>query len=62
MSSEFVLHISKSYDYWLLSFDKKNLILETILKILFQVKKLCTAFQIFYVPLINLNKVATSHV
>ena len=61
LSSEFVLHVKQAHDYRLLSFKKKNLIIEQILKIMSQVKKICTAFQMFYVPMINLNKVCTSH-
>ena len=61
MSSEFVLHVKNSYDYRLLSFEKKNDIIETILKIMCVERKLCSAFQVYYVPMINLNGVMTTH-
>ena len=44
MSSEFVLHIKKDYDYRFLSFENKNLIIEYILKIMSAVRNLCTMF------------------
>lgn len=61
MSSEFVLHVKNSYDYRMLSFKHKNLIVETILKILCVVKKICTVFPVYYVPMINLNRIMTTH-
>jgi len=61
MSSEFVFHVRKNYDYRMLSFKHKNLIVETILKVLCVVKKICTVFHVYYVPMINLNKVMTTH-
>ena len=61
MSSEFVLHVKNSYDYRLLSFEKKNEIIETILKIMCVERKICSAFQVYYVPMINLNGVMTTH-
>lgn len=59
-SSEFVLHIKNSYDYRFLSYDHRTEIIETILTILVNVKKLCTAFKIYEIDLINLNSVMTS--
>ena len=59
-SSEFVLHIKAAYDYRFLSFDHRTEIIETILSILVNVKKLCSAFKIYEVDLINLNSVMTS--
>ena len=44
MSSEFVLHIKKDYDYRFLSFENKNIIIEYILKIMSAVRKICTMF------------------
>ena len=60
LSSEFVIHINKNYDYRFLSFDHRTEIIETILSILVNVRKLCTAFKMYEVPLINLNTVMTS--
>ena len=60
MSSEFVLHIKKDYDYRFLSFENKNVIVEYILKIMSVVRNLCTMFQLYYVPMINLNRVMTT--
>lgn len=60
MSSEFVLHIKKDYDYRFLSFENKNVIIEYILKIMSAVRNLCTMFQLYYVPMINLNRVMTT--
>lgn len=59
-SSEFVLHVQASYDYRFLSFDHRTEIVETILYVLVSVKKLCSAFKIFEVDLINLNTVMTT--
>ena len=59
-SSEFVLHIRNSYDYRFLSFDHRSEIMETILSILVNEKKLCSVFKIYEVDLINLNSVMTS--
>lgn len=61
MSSEFVLHIKNSNDYRFLSFKQKNEIVEEILKILCLETKLCTAFPVYNVPMINLQSVMTSH-
>lgn len=44
MSSEFVLHVKKDYDYRLLSFENKNTIIEYILKIMSVVRNLCSMF------------------
>lgn len=54
MSSEFVLHIKNSNDYRYLSFRQKAEIIEEILKILCLETKLCSAFPIYNVPMINL--------
>lgn len=59
-SSEFVLHIKDSYDYRFLSYDHRTEIVETILSILVNVKKLCSAFKIYEIDLINLNSYMTS--
>jgi serum/glucocorticoid-regulated kinase 2 len=59
-SSEFVLHVKASYDYRFLSYDHRTEIIETILYILVAVRKLCTAFKIYEVELINLNTVMTT--
>ena len=61
MSSEFVLHVKDSYDYRFLSYDKKDEIIEMILRVICGELKICTAFHIFFVPMINLNSVMTSH-
>ncbi len=61
MSSEFVLHVKNSYDYRFLSYDKKDEIIETILRLICGELKLCSAFHIYFVPMINLNTVMTSH-
>jgi serum/glucocorticoid-regulated kinase 2 len=59
-SSEFVLHIKASYDYRFLSYENRTEIIETILSILVNVKKLCTAFKIYEIDLINLNGFMTT--
>jgi serum/glucocorticoid-regulated kinase 2 len=61
LSSEFVLHIKGEYDYRFLSFNRRNEIIEKILYIMCEIKKLCTAFKIYEVDLINLNSVMTTH-
>ena len=61
MSSEFVLHVKDSYDYRFLSFDQKTIIIEKILMILCVELKLCTVFPVYYVSMINLNKIMTTH-
>ena len=61
MSSEFVLHVKNSNDYRLRSFEYKNIIIENILRILCNVQKICTAFKMYYVPMINLDKIMTTH-
>lgn len=61
MSSEFVLHIKNSNDYRFLSFKQKNEIVEEILKILCLETKLCSAFPVYNVPMINLQPVMTTH-
>jgi serum/glucocorticoid-regulated kinase 2 len=61
LSSEFVLHIKGEYDYRFLSFNRRTEIIEKILHIMCEVKKLCTAFKIYEVDLINLNTVMTTH-
>lgn len=61
MSSEFVLHIKNEYDYRLLSYERRQDIVETILKVICNVKKLATSFPIYGVPLINLNGIMTTH-
>lgn len=61
MSSEFVLHIKDEYDYRLLSYERRQDIIETILKVICNVKKLSTSFPTYYVPMINLNSIMTTH-
>ena len=61
MSSEFILHIKDEYDYRLLSYERRKDIVEMILFVICAVKKLSSAFPIYYVPLINLNTVMTTH-
>lgn len=61
MSSEFVIHIKNSNDYRYLSFKQKDLIIEQILKILCLETKLCSAFPVYKVPMINLQPVMTTH-
>ena len=61
MSSEFVLHIKNSNDYRYLSFKQKNQIVEEILKILCLETKLCSAFPVYNVPMINLQPIMTTH-
>ena len=59
-SSEFVLHIKDEYDYRYLSYERRSEIIETILFILCNIRKLCTAFKIYEVDAINLNQVMTT--
>jgi hypothetical protein len=54
MSSEFVLHVKNSNDYRYLSFKQKTEIVEEILRIMCAELKLCSAFPVYYVPMINL--------
>ncbi len=61
LSSEFVLHVKNSYDYRMLSFEKRNDIIESILKIMCMIRKICSVFHIYFVPMINLNRVMTTH-
>lgn len=61
MSSEFVFHVSDEHDYRYLSFAHRTALIETILYILFRVKKLCSVFKIYYVDMVNLNHVMTTH-
>jgi len=61
MSSEFVLHIKGEYDYRLLSYERRQDIIETILKVICNIKKLATSFPMYYVPMINLNSIMTTH-
>ena len=61
MSSEFILHVKDEYDYRLLSYEKRKLIIQVVLYVMCNVKKVCTAFTIYYVDLINLNSVMTTH-
>lgn len=61
MSSEFVLHVKGEYDYRLLSYERRKEIVEAILNVICNVKQLTTAFQVYYVPMINLNTVMTTH-
>lgn len=61
MSSEFVLHIKNSNDYRYLSFKQKAEIVEEILRILCAEIKLCSAFPVYNVPMINLQTIMTSH-
>ena len=61
MSSEFVLHIKEEYDYRLLSYERRQDIIETLLQVICNVKKLATAFSVYNVPMINLNSVMTTH-
>lgn len=61
MSSEFVLHIKDEYDYRLLSYERRQEIVESILKVICNVKQMSTSFPVYYVPLINLNSIMTTH-
>jgi len=61
MSNEFVLHIKDEHDYRYFSHEYRTPIIEMILYILCRVKKLCSMFKIYYVELINLDKVMTTH-
>ena len=61
MSSEFVFHVKNEYDYRLLSYERRQDIIETILRVICSVKNLSTSFPVYYVPMINLNGVMTSH-
>ena len=61
MSSEFVLHIKDEYDYRLLSYERRQEIIEVMLDVICNVKKLATSFPVYYVPMINLNSVMTTH-
>ena len=59
-SSEFILHVKNSYDYRYLCYDMRSEIIETILSILVNEKKLCNAFKIYEIDMINLNQVMTT--
>ena len=59
-SSEFVLHIKDGHDYRYLSFEHRTEIIETILAIMCSVRKLCTAFKVYELDLINLNSIMTT--
>lgn len=61
MSSEFVLHIKEEYDYRLLSYERRQEIIESILNVVCNIKQLATSFPIYYVPMINLNSIMTTH-
>lgn len=61
MSSEFVIHIKDEYDYRLLSFERRQDIIESILKVICSIKQLETSFPLYSVPMINLNSVMTTH-
>lgn len=61
MSSEFVLHIKDEHDYRYLSYDHRTVVIEMILYIMCKIKKLCSVFKIYYVDLVNLDTVMTTH-
>lgn len=61
LSSEFILHVKQQYDYRLLSYEHRKNIVEMILFVVCAVKMLSNAFPVYYVPLINLNSVMTTH-
>ena len=61
LSSEFILHIKSEYDYRFLSFNRRNEIIEKILYIMCEIKKLCTVFKVYEVDMINLGSVMTTH-
>jgi serum/glucocorticoid-regulated kinase 2 len=60
VSSEFVIHVRDEYDYRFLSYERRAEIIEKILFILCEVRKLCTAFRVYEVDQINLNSVMTT--
>lgn len=61
MSSEFIIHIKEEYDYRLLSYEKRQEIIESVLNVVCNVKQLSTSFPVYNVPMINLNSVMTTH-
>ena len=60
MSSEFVLHVKGEYDYRFLSYDKREEIVEIVLRVVIQDRQLCTAFPIYFVPMVNLTEIMTT--
>lgn len=62
ISSEFLLHVKDEYDYRFLSYEHRQNIIESILKVYVGVRKLGDSYPVYQVPMINLNKVMTSHI
>lgn len=60
-SSEFVFHFKGANDYRFSSFNRRNEIIEMILHIFCNVRKLSHNFKIYEVEYINLNIVMTTH-
>ena len=59
ISSEFVVHVFKEFDYRYTSYEKRNEIIEIILNLILNVRKLCNVFKIYEVDKLNLNSVMT---
>lgn len=60
LSSEFVLHVKNEHDYRFLSYDKRDQFVSILLKVVCEERNLCSAFPVYFVPLVNLNEVLTT--
>lgn len=60
ISSEFVIHVKDEYDYRYTSYERRNEIIETILAVLCNIRKLCMSFVIYEIDKLNLNSLMTT--
>lgn len=59
-SYEFVIHVKDENDYRYISYEMRSEIVEALLYVLFNVKRLCTSFPVYQVNNINLNQLVTT--
>lgn len=60
LSSEFVIHVKNDYDLRYLSHDSRDEIIETLLHVICNIRKLCKAFPVYIVPHVSLSQVMTT--
>lgn len=63
LSSEFVIHLKKDYDLRYISYEYKDDIIETLLHVICNVRRLCNSFPVYVVSDVSLkNIMTTSHI
>ena len=61
LSSEFIVHLKDDYDLRFLSYDFRDQIIETLLYVICNIRKLCKAFPLYMVANVSLSKYTTSY-